>query len=150
VNWIFYGAIMIGVGISRLWRERRERLHGHTHVCPECGTTWTHKAPDGGDWKTARAWVAAHTCPKCGAEQFIGEPAKAPPPAPKLRAVPPEKTPLNVGGAVQRAAVSDVAAATASPATGGGLGPERPAASPKDRDTADHAAGPASPPKDAK
>lgn len=35
----------------------------HLHVCPRCGTQWTHGSESFGN-------VAAHTCPKCGAQAW--------------------------------------------------------------------------------
>lgn len=67
MNLIFTGLAFVAVGIWRVWRERQERQLGHTHKCRKCGATWHHKRQD---WPTVAALAAAHTCPKCGAEQF--------------------------------------------------------------------------------
>jgi len=67
VNFIFYGLIFVGFGAWKVWRQRREAREGHTHRCTKCGHTWHHARED---WKTVAALAAAHTCPKCGEEQF--------------------------------------------------------------------------------
>ncbi len=127
MNLIFYGRLFITAGVWKAVREHRARNAFHVHLCWQCGATWRHDGTRPDD-------VEVHTCPRCGVQQWIGTPDPEP-----------SKMPPNPGGAAQGAAVSRVADGTASPATAVGLRPERPAPSPKDRDTADHGAGPVLP-----
>lgn len=64
---IVYGLFLIGIGAWRMRRAARDRRDGHTHRCQKCSNVWHHARED---WPTVAALAAAHTCPKCGAEQF--------------------------------------------------------------------------------
>jgi predicted nucleic acid-binding Zn-ribbon protein len=128
MNWILYGLGFVAYGIYRKWRDAKAANEVHAHTCWQCGATWRHDGTRPDD-------VAAHTCPRCGVQQWLGY------------VEPDEKVPLKTGGVAQQPAVSSLTAPTGSPPAAGGLRPERPAPSPKDRDTADHGAGPALPPE---
>jgi predicted RNA-binding Zn-ribbon protein involved in translation (DUF1610 family) len=66
VNWFVYGLICVTVGIVQMYRKAKRPMHSPR--CAKCGATWIHRSDV--DYGTARAAVDAHTCPKCGAEQF--------------------------------------------------------------------------------
>jgi predicted nucleic acid-binding Zn-ribbon protein len=110
MNWLIYGLFLVGVGLVKIVRQRSKPLHSHR--CNKCGAVWSHATSD--EWRTARAWVEAHTCPACGTEQFEIEAHHAS-----------EKAPLNTGGTAQRPAVSSVAAPTADHGAGPALPTKR-------------------------
>lgn len=39
----------------------------HSHICGYCGSKWSHDKADLGD---SAAWLAGHTCEKCGTTSF--------------------------------------------------------------------------------
>ena len=60
IPWWLFAAITVVLIIWAFW----SRNHGrHTHLCSNCGHIWEHGAEARGD-------EAAHTCEKCGTEDW--------------------------------------------------------------------------------
>lgn len=74
MNWIIAGVVFMVWGIVDVVRERKRKT---AHRCNACGTTWVHAGSCGGHFPSAMAFALAHTCPKCGQEEFAI--AKVPP-----------------------------------------------------------------------
>lgn len=60
------GLIVIVVLLALVWLVFRDSLRTHYHKCPQCKYVWRHRT----------AWAMwqedAHTCAKCGTEQYDG------------------------------------------------------------------------------